>query len=115
MSTRKEGYCAGFCVWSSPSSSVGVAGDTADSKGCVWSEGPHFLSPDCSTKPLPYRPDYCKDQKKKGLKKYYHYVHVSVPTIELYDKDVHVAVQKSGVCKMLYCLKKKITKAASIW
>jgi len=34
-------------------------------------------------------------------------VHVSVPTIEWYDKDVHVAVQKSGVCKMLYCLKKK--------
>ncbi len=59
-------------------------------------------------------PITAKDQKLKGFTKYYHYVHVSVPTIELYDKDVHVAVQKSGVCKMLYCLKKKITKAASI-
>ncbi len=31
----------------------------------------------------------------------HHYVHVSVPTIELYDKDVHITVQKSGVCKIL--------------
>lgn len=59
-----KGYCAGFAVWSSLSSSADAAGGTADSRGCVWSEVPCFLSPGCSTAPLLYPPDYCQEHQR---------------------------------------------------
>lgn len=47
-----KGYCIGYGALHSPSSSVSAADDIWDSKDCVWSVAPRFLSPGWSREPL---------------------------------------------------------------